>query len=177
MCKVCISHISYASYNLWIFQIDLKFMCYVGTYWWPLDTRLYLIYELWTEIWGSLRSFLYKTVLVKPVNIGIRCLSLQLYNNLCIILSGSCQAVSSPYWDLNDLLNLKELFLYKIILFYIFVSELELGPVSRIVYFDSFGKYFKKFLYFTKNDLQWSRQSKPQRINEIVQYWTKTNSI
>ena len=135
------------------------------------------LYELWTEIWGSLRSFLYKTVLVKPVNIGIRCLSLQLYNNLCIILSGSCQAVSSPYWDLNDLLNLNELFLYKIILFYIFVSELELGPVSRIVYFDSFGKYFKKFLYFTKNDLQWGRQSKPQRINEIGQYWTKTNSI
>ena len=67
-----------------------------------------------------------------------------------MILSDSCQAVSSPYWDLNDLLNLNELFLYKIILFYIFVSELELGPVSGIVYFDSFGKYFKKVSLFYK---------------------------
>ena len=40
-----------------------------------------------------------------------------MYKFFSIILSDSCQAVSSPYWDFNELLNSNELFLYKIILF------------------------------------------------------------
>ena len=101
-----------------------------------------------------------------------------MYKFFSIILSDSCQAVSSPYWDLNELLKLNELFLYKIILFsgYFLFG---IGTWSSFwncllwLLWQIFQK--KKFLYFTKNDLQWS-QIKTTK-NEIVQYWTKSKSI
>ena len=53
--------------------------------------------------------------------------------------------------------------LYKIILFSIYfrLGKLELGPVSGNVYFDSFGKYFKKSFFILQRKIFNGVKSKP----------------